>query len=437
MRSSVTTRLDVTTDMPRDRRAALLRARGTVVVAMAISAACGGSEPSRDLGIVLSAARAYDGFGEAIVPAVVYVVGGRIAGVGTDVEVPDGALFIDLGDATLLPGLIDAHVHITNSFSSEPDRDTDTGVAGASTAEALLLSGFTTVRSLGSRDFQDVALREAIDAGQVLGPRLIVSSQGLTDGLHTAADGDRVAEGDAPATEEDIRAFVRERIAGGVDWLKIFASRSSRSGGTPTYSLEQLKWAVNEADRIGISTSAHAHAAEAARRAIEAGARTIEHGALLDEAVLDLMIERGTYLAPNLYLSEYYLENGDRFGYTAEQLGWTERLLQPRTEVFTQAVQKGVAIVFSTDANSGWVWSGDTAIEFDRRVAAGQSRKDAIISATSRAAEALQIPDIGHLIVGHRADVIAVEGDPLLDINALRSAVLVMKDGEIYRRPGG
>lgn len=437
MRSSVTTRLDVTTDMPRDRRAALLRARGTVVVAMAISAACGGSEPSRDLGIVLSAARAYDGFGEAIVPAVVYVVGGRIAGVGTDVEVPDGALFIDLGDATLLPGLIDAHVHITNSFSSEPDRDTDTGVAGASTAEALLLSGFTTVRSLGSRDFQDVALREAIDAGQVLGPRLIVSSQGLTDGLHTAADGDRVAEGDAPATEEDIRAFVRERIAGGADWLKIFASRSSRSGGTPTYSLEQLKWAVNEADRIGISTSAHAHAAEAARRAIEAGARTIEHGALLDEAVLDLMIERGTYLAPNLYLSEYYLENGDRFGYTAEQLGWTERLLQPRTEVFTQAVQKGVAIVFSTDANSGWVWSGDTAIEFDRRVAAGQSRKDAIISATSRAAEALQIPDIGHLIVGHRADVIAVEGDPLLDINALRSAVLVMKDGEIYRRPGG
>jgi imidazolonepropionase-like amidohydrolase len=437
MRSNVTTRLDVTTDIPRGRRAALLRVRGTVVVAMAISAACGGSEPSRDLGIVLSAARAYDGFGEAIVPAVIYVSGDRIAGVGTDVEVPDSVLFIDLGDATLLPGLIDAHVHITNSFLSEPDRDADTGVAGASTAEALLLSGFTTVRSLGSRDFQDVALREAIDAGQVPGPRLIVSSQGLTDGLHAAADGDRVAEGDTPATEEDIRAFVRERIAGGADWLKIFASRSSRSGGTPTYSLEQLEWAVDEADRIGISTSAHAHAAEAARRAIEAGARTIEHGALLNEAVLDLMIERGTYLAPNLYLSEYYLENGDRFGYTEEQLGWTERLLQPRTEVFTQAVRKGVAIVFSTDANSGWVWSGDTAIEFDRRVAAGQSRKDAIISATSRAAEALQIPDIGHLIIGHRADVIAVEGDPLLDINALRSAVLVMKDGEIYRRPGG
>ena len=415
------------------RRAAL--PGGLAVLVAAIGAACTGPESTLETGIVLTAARAYDGFGEPVVPAVIYVVGDRIAGVGADVDAPSGALRIDLGDATLLPGLIDAHVHITNSFTNEPDRDADTGVVGASTAEALLLSGFTTVRSLGSRNFQDVLLREAIDAGEVPGPRVIASSQGLTDGLHAAVDGDRVAAGDDPANEQDIRAFVRERIEGRVDWLKIFASRSSRAGGTPTYSLEQLEWAIDEADRAGVSTSAHAHAAEAARRAIEAGARTIEHGALLDESVLELMIERGTYYTPNLYLSEYYLENGDRFGYTAEQLGWTERLLPPRTQVFTQAVQKGVAIVFSTDANSGWVWSGDTAIEFDRRVAAGQSTKDAIVSATSRAAEALQIADIGNLVSGYRADVIAVEGDPLVDINALRRLLLVMKDGEIYRSP--
>jgi imidazolonepropionase-like amidohydrolase len=147
------------------------------------------------------------------------------------------------------------------------------------------------------------------------------------------------------------------------------------------------------------------------------------------------MVERGTYLAPNLYLSEYYLENGDRFGYTDEQLAWTARLLPPRTEVFTRAVEKGVAIVFSTDANSGWVWSGDTAIEFVRRVAAGQSTRDALVSATSRAAQALQIADLGDLVAGHRADVIAVEGDPLEDVNALRHAVFVMRDGVIYRRP--
>lgn len=409
--------------------------RTTLVTVALCTVACGGGEPDGSRGVVVTAARAYDGFGEPITPAVIHIVGNRIAAVGADVDAPPGALEVDLGNATLLPGMIDAHVHITNSFGDEPDRDPATGVVGASTAEALLLSGFTTVRSLGSRNFEDVALKAAINAGTVPGPRLLVSAQGLTDGLAAAAEGDRAKEGEPVATEDEIRAFVRGRIEGGVDWLKIFASRSSRQGGTPTYSQEQLEWAIDEATRAGLPTSAHAHAAEAARRAIEAGARTIEHGALLDDPVLDLMVERETYFAPNLYLSEYYLEHGDRFGYTQEQLGWTARLLPPRTEVFTQAVEKGVAIIFSTDANSGWVWSGDTAIEFERRVAAGQSTKDALVSATARAAEALLIPDVGNLVAGHRADVIAVEGDPLEDISALRRAVFVMKDGVVYRRP--
>ena len=409
--------------------------RMTLAVLSLSAAACAESVSDGSGGTLIRAARAYDGFGEAITPAVVHVVGERIVAVGADVDAPAGAAEIDLGDVTILPGLIDAHVHVTNSFADEPDRDIDTGVVGASTAEALLLSGFTTVRSLGSRNYEDVALRDAIRSGVLPGPRLVVSAQGLTDGLVAAAEGDRVAQGGAPATEDEIRAFVRERAEGGVDWLKIFASRSSRAGGTPTYSQEQLEWAIDEAGRAGLPTSAHAHAAEAARRAIEAGARTIEHGALLDDAVLDLMIERGTYLAPNLYLSEYYLEHGDRFGYTDEQLAWTARLLPPRTEVFTRAVEKGVAIVFSTDANSGWVWSGDTAIEFDRRVAAGQSTRDALVSATSRAAQALEIADVGDLVAGQRADVIALDGDPLQDVSSFRRAVFVMRDGVVYKRP--
>ncbi|MBT7502132.1 MAG: amidohydrolase family protein, partial [Gemmatimonadales bacterium] len=254
-------------------------------------------------------------------------------------------------------------------------------------------------------------------------------------GVVVAAEGDRVDEG--VATEEEVRAFVRRGIESGIDWLKIFASRSSRSGGTPNYSQEQLEWAIDEASQAGLPTSAHAHAAEAARRAIEAGARTIEHGSLVDETVLDLMIERGAFYSPNLYLSEYYLANGDRMGFSEEALEWTARLLPPRTAIFTTAVERGVPIIFSTDANRGWVWSGDTAIEFVRRVEAGQSTKDAIVSATSRAAEALQIPDVGDLAAGKYADVIAVLGDPLQDINALRSTVFVMKGGEIYRRPAG
>jgi imidazolonepropionase-like amidohydrolase len=412
---------------PRPYLRILLGVHGTLLLSM-----CTPAETDAPTDIVLRAVRAFDGRGEAISPAIVHIRGSDIVAVGAAVDAPRDAETIELGDVTLLPGLIDAHVHITNSFSNEPDRDADTGIQGAQTAEALLLSSFTTVRSLGSANFADVTLRDAIASGRVPGPRLLVSGQGMTDGNIAAAEGDRTMGGATAATEDEIRAFVRTRLDASVDWVKIFASRSSRAGGTPTYSQEQLEWAVDEAAGAAVPVSAHAHAAEAARRAIEAGARTIEHGALLD-----LMIESGTFYTPNLYLSEYYLENGDRFGYTEEQLGWTARLLPPRTDVFSQAVEKGVRIVFSTDANSGWVWSGDTAIEFDRRVAAGQSTKDALISATSRAAEAILMTDVGDLAEGKLADVIAVEGDPLRDINALRRTVVVMKDGLIYRRPGG
>jgi imidazolonepropionase-like amidohydrolase len=407
--------------------------RAVVAAAVMCVAACAAPQDGpKD--VLLTADRAINGLGEPIVPPQVLVRGDRIVAVGSEVDAAGDVEVLDLGDVTLLPGLIDSHVHITYTFTDE-SRDTATGLVGASSAEALLLSGFTTVRTLGSPDFSDVLLRDGINAGIVLGPRLLVSGQGMTDGVVVAAEGDRVDEG--VATEEEVRAFVRRGIESGIDWLKIFASRSSRSGGTPNYSQEQLEWAIDEASQAGLPTSAHAHAAEAARRAIEAGARTIEHGSLVDETVLDLMIERGAFYSPNLYLSEYYLANGDRMGFSEEALEWTARLLPPRTAIFTTAVERGVPIIFSTDANRGWVWSGDTAIEFVRRVEAGQSTKDAIVSATSRAAEALQIPDVGDLAAGKYADVIAVLGDPLQDINALRSAVFVMKGGEIYRRPAG
>ena len=303
----------------------LLGVHGALLLAV-----CASPESDAPADFVLRAARAFDGRGEPISPAVVHVRGSEIVAVGADVDAPPDADTVDLGDATLLPGLIDAHVHVTNSFADEPDRDADTGIQGARTAEALLLSGFTTVRSLGSANFADVTLRDAIAAGTTPGPRLLVSGQGMTDGSVTAAEGDRIGGGATPATEDEVRAFVRTRLEAGVDWVKIFASRSSRAGGTPTYSQQQLEWAMDEAAAADVPMSAHAHAAEAARRAIEAGARTIEHGALLDEAVLDLMVERGTFYTPNLYLSEYYLEHGDRFGYTEEQLSAGPRGSYPR-----------------------------------------------------------------------------------------------------------
>ena len=387
--------------------------------------------------LILRAAHAYDGHGEAITPAVVQVRDGRIVAVGAAVRPPAGARVVDLGSATLLPGLVDAHVHITNHFGGRGERASATSLYGARAARALLLSGFTTVRTLGSPDFADVDLRDAIAEGLVPGPRLLVSGDGITDGPGTvAAEGTRASQGEAPATEAELRAAVRARIEGGVDWVKIFASQSSRAGGTPTYSQQQLTWMVDEAARAGVPVAAHAHAAEAVRRAVLAGARTIEHGALLDEETLALMKDRGVYLSPNLYLSEYYLEHGDDFGYTEEQLAWTAKLLPPRTEIFGRAAALGVQIIHGTDANSGWVWSGDTAIEFERRVAAGQSPRGALVSATSLAAEALDLGgEIGDLRGGLAADVVAVEGDPLRDIGALRRVVFVMKDGTIYRTP--
>jgi imidazolonepropionase-like amidohydrolase len=371
---------------------------------------------------------------------VVHVRGDRIVAVGAGVATSGSARVIDLGPgATLLPGLIDGHVHITNHFDERGERASATSLFGARAARSLLLSGFTTVRTLGSPDFADVDLRDGIARGLVPGPRLLVSGEGITDGPGTvSAEGARAARGEPPATEEQLRAAVRARTEEGVDWVKVFASQSSRAGGTPTFSQQQLAWMVDEARRAGVPLAAHAHAAEAVRRAVEAGARTIEHGALLDEETLALMRERGVFYSPNLYLSEYYLEHGDDFGYTADQLEWTARLLPPRTAIFGVAADMGVKIIHGTDAVSGWVWSGTTALEFDRRVSAGQSPREALVSATSLAADALGMGDrVGDLRPGLLADVIAVEGDPVTDVRALGRVVLVMKDGILYKSPGG
>lgn len=385
--------------------------------------------------LTLVAARAVDGRGSAIANPVIVVRDGRILSVRSGPP-PSGLRVIDLGSRTLLPGLIDAHVHITAHFGERDERPAMRSLQAAANARALLESGFTTVRSLGSPDYLDVDLRDAIAMGVVPGPRLLVSGDGMSDGSMPGVEGDRVKRGASAADEAAIRGWVRERAQGGVDWIKVFATRSSRQGGTAVYSQAQMDAVGDEARRAGLPLAVHAHSADGARRAILAGARTIEHGSMLDDATLDLMIERGTFYSPNLYLGEYYLANAERFGFSEDELDWTRRLLPPRREVFRRAVEKGVRIVFGTDANSGWLSSGTTAIEFERRVASGQTPGDAIVSATTRAAEALMLADsVGDLRPGLVADIIAVDGNPLTDIRALGRVEFVMKGGRIWRTP--
>jgi imidazolonepropionase-like amidohydrolase len=380
------------------------------------------SVPAMAEDLALKTKLAIDGQGNVIRDAVIVVRDRQIVSVQGNGRVPPGARELDLTKFTVMPGMIDMHVHITAHFDeSDRERPSITAFWGADNARKYLESGFTTLRSLGAPNHVDVDLRNAINAGLVPGPRLFVSGEPLSESAVKPTDG-----------EAPMREYVRKQVAANVDVIKIFGSLSSRAGGGPTYTLEQLKAAVDEAHKAGKPVAVHAHAAEAVRRAILAGADTIEHGALMDDAVIDLLVQRQVVYVPNLYLAEYYLANGAKFHFNEEQLRYTRDFIKPRSEAFTKAVKKGARIVFGTDAAAGM--PGHTAPEFERRVGLGMSMKQAIAHATSTPAKALGMSDkIGDLKPGMFADIIAVEGNPLEDIKALGRVAFVMKDGKVHR----
>src|SRR5215470_18013592 len=358
--------------------------------------------------IALKTRFAVDGQGNAIRDAVIVVRGGRIVSVQPNGGIPQGAREVDLTKLIVMPGMIDMHVHIAAHFDeSSRERPSIAAFWAADNARKYLESGFTTVRSLGASNLVDVDLRNAIRAGLVPGPRLFVSGEPLSESAVKPVEG-----------EEPMRAYVRKQVAANVDVIKIFGSLSSRAGGGPTYTLEQLRAAVDEAHKAGKPVAVHAHAAEAVRRAILAGADTVEHGALMDDAVIDLLVQKDVVYVPNLYLAEYYLANGQKFHFNEEQLRYTRDFMKPRAEAFSKAVKKGARIVFGADAAAGM--PGHTAPEFERRVALGMSAKQAITHVTSTPAAVLGMGDkIGDLKPGMFADIIAVEGNPLEDIKAL------------------
>lgn len=390
--------------------------------------------------------------GTRIDNAVVIVEGDRIVQAGAAVQIPAGTETIDLGRATLLPGLIDAHTHVT-SEGADYYTDTfrrspiDTAVRSHIYARRTLEAGFTSVRDVGAGEFIDIALKSAINDGAVVGPRMLVATIPLSaTGGHGDLNGFSpylrfgTMSGIADGVDE-LRKAVRRNIKQGADLIKVLAGAGvlseEESVGAPQYSQAELDALVSEAAMWGRKTAAHAHGAEAIKRAVRAGVVSIEHGGLVDEEGVRLMKEHGTYLVPDIYSDVYILEHGSEQG-LPQIIMDKERWLRGQQDVnWKRAIAAGVKFAFGTDA--GVYPHGQNARQFALLVKfLGVSPIDAIRMATVNAADLMGWSDgVGRVAPGFYADLIAVDGDPLTDVSELERVRWVMKGGVVYRNDAG
>jgi imidazolonepropionase-like amidohydrolase len=365
---------------------------------------------------------------------------------------PAGAAFVDWSRYTVLPGLIDMHTHLVGDIQSAdpaaPLKSTEArdALAGAANARATLMAGFTTVRDVGTyRAFVDVALRDAINAGLIDGPRIYVAGAyitvaggggevtGLPAGMTVPPEMRRGVANNA----SEVRGRVRELVAGGADIVKVIATGAVLTAGTtpsaPEYSEAEIRAAVEEARKLGRLVAAHAHGAEGIKRAIRAGVRSIEHASYLDDEGIRLMVRHKTWLVADVYNGDYIDEVGRRDGWSEEILRKNRETTGIQRAAFARAVRAGVNIAFGTD--SGVYPHGQNARQFAYMVRYGMTPMQAIQSATINCARLLgKQRDLGSIARGKFADLIAVEGDPLADIEVLRRVVGVIKGGKIYRR---
>lgn len=401
------------------------------------------AEPAKPL--LLTGARVLDAAGEKLLDGrVVLVVDGRIAKVGApgEVDLPADAAKLALDGLTLLPGLIDAHSHLLLHPYDEASWDEQVlkeslefrTIRATVAARATLEAGFTTLRDLGTEGagFADVALRDAIERGLIPGPRLLVATRAIVatgcygpagfDPRWDVPKGAQVADG-----VDGVRRAVREQVAAGADWVKVYTDYRRRAGdpATPTFSQEELNALVAEARSAGKPVSAHAGTDEGIRRAVLAGVKMIEHGYGASAEVLTLMRERGVALCPTLAASEAMARYG----------GWKPGEPEPprvtaARAMFARALQAGVTIACGSDV--GVFAHGDNAREIELMVEYGMSPTEALRAATATAARVLgHEKDLGRIEPGYVADLIAVRGDPLKDVSVLRKPVVVLKEGRV------
>jgi imidazolonepropionase-like amidohydrolase len=398
--------------------------------------------------------------GELLAERAVVVEGDRIVQVTGAGDAPaEGPAVLDLPEHALLPGLIDCHSHLVG----EPDdgqgyagmlarTGAQEALSGARNARDTLRAGFTTVRDVGTfRAFVDVALRDAINAGWLPGPRMRVAGAYVTcsggggDITGLAPDVDAVVPYELRVgvvnSVDDVRRAVRRVLQGGADLVKLIATGAVMTTGgvpgAPELTEEQIRAAVEEASLSGADVAAHAHGAEGIKRAVRGGVRSVEHGSLMDDEAIQLMADAGTFLVADVYCGDYIAEVGREQGWRADVLRKNDETTLAQRQGFTKCVQAGVRIAFGTD--SGIYPHGLNARQFAYQVRCGQSTLEAIRSATLHAAELLRWDDrVGRIQAGYLADMIAVPGNPLHDIRLLEHPDFVVKDGALVRHdPAG
>lgn len=380
----------------------------------------------------------------------VIIEDGKIKSVEKGYQNPAEGQAIDLKDKTVMPGLMDMHVHIEGE--SNPRRyierftlnDADVALRSTIYAERTLMAGFTTVRDLGGTGV-NVSLRNAIDQGFVKGPRIVTAEKaiGTTGGHADPSNGVRKElKGDpGPAdgvvnSPEDARKAVRQRYKNGADCIKITATGGvlsvAKDGQGPQFQMDELKAIVSTANDYGMHSAAHAHGAEGMKRAVLAGISSIEHGTFMTEEIINLMVKHGTYYVPTISAGKFVVEK-------AKQPGYFPAIIVPKAlsvgpqiqETFAKAYRGGVKIAFGTD--SGVSPHGDNGKEFLFMVEAGMKPMEAILSATVNAADLIRRPDLGMIAAGKMADIIAVDGKPEENIEDILNVTFVMKNGEIYK----
>ena len=400
--------------------------------------------------VVVRAERLLDVASGRYVPSPQLVItDGRITAVGKQGDaVPTGARRVDLPGLTLLPGLIDMHVHLTgdprySGYRGLEFTDNFWTVVGVANAKKTLEAGFTTVRNVGSSNYDDVALKQAIEQGHVPGPRIVPATYaiGATGGHCDNTEFPPSIQPNEPAVAngpEAIRATVRKLRKYGAEVIKFCATGGVLSktdvAGAQQYSLAEMQALVEEAHMLGLRVAVHAHGTSGIKDAIRAGADTIEHASLADNEAFALAKQHGTWFSMDIYNDDYILAEGEKNGLFKESLEKERAIGLKQRQTFQAGVKAGVKMVFGTDG--GVYPNGNNALQFNTMVTWGMTPLQAIQAATTNAAEALgRSADVGSLAVGRFGDIVAVQGDPMVNVRLLEAPAFVMKGGSVVPLP--